>query len=484
MESNRRNRVLVIDDEPNIRFMLNEMLSSEGFEVALANGREEALQHLGSGRFDAAICDIKMPDVNGLDLLREMLDTDPYMQVVMITAYTSREDALKAMEIGAYDYISKPFDIKELRELVFKAIEKRHLLEENRELKEELAATKSGALEQMVGRSEAMQQVFETIRQVAPTKSTVLITGESGTGKELTARAIHSLSDRADKPFVAINCGAIPKELIESELFGHKKGAFTGAITDKPGLFVQAQGGTVFLDEIGELPHDMQVKLLRAIEERKIRPVGAQQEIPIDIRIIAATNRNLAEMVANHEFREDLYYRLNVINVELPPLRERRDDIPRLAHTFIEQSCKEMGVPLKTLSPAAMDKLLGYEFPGNVRELKNVLERAVVLSRGVVIGPEAISLGGRGGQPKDEQVLADSKEQTDELGHGEFDSKLVLPAEVGETGIDLERILEEVEAYYLRKALERSGGNKTEAARLLNMSLRSLRYRMSKLKLS
>ena len=491
-------RLLVVDDEPSVRETLELFLVREGYEVQCAANGREALEAIRSRAPAVVLSDIRMPLMDGFTLLREIKAINPAIQVLMITAFSSSSDAIAAMREGAYDYITKPFDLKEIGQLVINAIEKYRLLRENRALKEELSRHREIG---MIGRSEPMRKVFEMIQQVAPSKTTVLISGESGTGKELVARGIHKLSDRHAKPFVAINCGAISAELMESELFGHVKGAFTGAVADKSGMFQAAEGGTIFLDEVSELPLDLQVKLLRALESRTVRMVGSPREQQVDVRVIAATNRDLLAFTNEGRFREDLFFRLNVINIHVPPLRERRDDIPRLVHFFLQRSCKDLGRPGMTMSAQAMDTLLNYSFPGNVRELLNIVERAVTLSRSPVIGVDllpkqavgetgaapaplasadteiiAVADTGQNAAPAETPAPADpARQNTDTCPQG-----LQLPSEIG-SGLQLEALLEEVEKHYLEKALNLAGGVKKDAALLLGLTFRSFRYRLQKL---
>jgi two-component system response regulator PilR (NtrC family) len=371
-----------------------------------------------------------------------------------MTAYASADTALAAMKLGAYDYLIKPFQVDEINAVVGRALEKKALVEENISLRDRVAGRVR--LANLLGKSRAMQKVFELIGKIHSTRTNVLITGESGTGKELVARALHTEGSRAKAPFIAVNCGAIPEELMESELFGHKRGAFTGAVSDHAGMFQEASGGTLFLDEIGELSLPLQVKLLRALQERKVKPVGASDEQEVDVRVIAATNRDLEAEVARGAFRADLYYRLNVVEIRIPPLRHRREDIPLLVDHFLRRFAAEHGRAL-SLSSEAMRRLETYEFPGNVRELENVIERAVALSSGIVIGPTDLP------EVRAAKVAAETAPD--------------LPAD----GIDLDRLLSDYERGWVLRALEQSGGVRKRAARLLGISFRSLRYRLDKL---
>jgi two-component system, NtrC family, response regulator PilR len=445
-------RLLVVDDEASIRDMLAFFFHKRGFEVLTASSFAEGLAAAGRLTPDIVLSDIKMPDGNGLDLLRKVKADSPKIPVIMITAHTSTQDAIEAMKAGAVDYIAKPFNMEELAMIVDRALGEKNLLDENVYLKQELAAKYTFA--NIIGKGSRMQEIFRTIERIGKVSTTVLITGESGTGKELIARAIHYTSIRKDKKFVSINCGALPETLLESELFGHERGAFTGAVKDKRGLFAEADDGTLFLDEISETTPTMQVKLLRAIQEKVIRKVGGNEETSVDVRIIAATNKDLAALVSEGRFREDLFYRINVIPIVLPPLRSRTEDIAPLTQHFIGKICKEQKIPEKKISTEAMRLLEAYPWPGNVRELENTLERTVALEPGPVITvsslPEAIALGVRTRVP-------------------DFES---LPAE----GINLEAYLEAVGKRLMREALDRCDGVQTKAAELLRMSFRSFRY--------
>ncbi len=445
-------RLLIVDDEASIRDMLAFFFHKRGFEVQTASNFTEGMASILRSTPDLVLCDIKMPDGNGLDLLRKLKAESPKTPVIMITAHTSTADAIEAMKAGAVDYIAKPFNIEELGLIIDRALGEKELRDENVYLKQELAGKYTFA--NIIGKGSRMQEIFRTIERIARVSSTALLTGESGTGKELIARAIHYTSVRKDRKFVSINCGALPEPLLESELFGHERGAFTGAVKDKRGLFTEADHGTLFLDEISETTMTMQVKLLRAIQERVIRKVGGNEEVTIDVRIIAATNKDLSELVATGRFREDLFYRINVIPIVLPPLRSRVEDIAPLTGYFITKVCKEQKIPEKKISTDAMRLLEAYPWPGNVRELENTLERTVALEPGPVITvsslPESIALGVRTRVP-------------------DFES---LPQE----GINLESYLEAVGKRLMREALDRSDGVQTKAAELLHMSFRSFRY--------
>jgi DNA-binding NtrC family response regulator len=445
-------RLLIVDDVASLRDMLGIVFNKEGFEVRLASNFTEGLADALKSSPDVIICDIKMPDGNGLDLLRRVKEENARVPVIMITGHGSTADAVEAMKAGAIDYVNKPFDNDELVLKVRRAIGEKSLEQENVYLKQELAARYTFA--NIIGKGSRMQEIFRTIERIGRVSSTVLITGESGTGKELIARAIHFTSVRKDKKFVSINCGALPETLLESELFGHERGAFTGAVKEKRGLFTEADNGTLFLDEISETSATMQVKLLRAIQEKLIRKVGGNEETSVDVRIIAATNKDLTDLVTQGKFREDLFYRINVIPIVLPPLRSRTEDIAPLTQHFIAKVCKEQKIPEKKISAEAMRLIEAYPWPGNVRELENTLERTVALEPGPVINvsslPEAIALGVRSRVP-------------------DFES---LPAE----GINLEAYLETVGKRLMREALDRCDGVQTKAAELLRMSFRSFRY--------
>ncbi|NOU30382.1 MAG: sigma-54-dependent Fis family transcriptional regulator [Polyangiaceae bacterium] len=452
-----RPSILVVDDEPGLRDMLSILFRREGYDVTVAPGFNTARDALANAPtpYSILLTDLMMPDGSGLDLLSTARARNEGTEVVVMTAHSTVETALEAMRRGAYDFITKPFATAELRVLVQKALEKREITLENISLKAQVDRTKPTGL---VGHSEAMKRLEELIVRIAPSRSTVLVTGESGTGKERIARAIHDASDRAQKPFLVVNCGAFPETLIEAELFGHEKGAFTGAVARRLGIFREAEGGTVFLDEIGELPLAMQVKLLRVIQEKKVRGVGESQESSIDVRIVAATNRNVEDEVKQGRFRQDLYYRLNVIRVEVPPLRDRREDLPDLLAHFTERASKEHGKEVRTFSPDARRALDNYAFPGNVRELENIVERAVALA--------ATQLIGLGDLPR--EVSGSAAQPTPGL------------AELGD-GCQLDDVLGELERRLIVQALERSGGVRTNAAKLLGVTFRSLRYRMEKL---
>ncbi|BCS34565.1 acetoacetate metabolism regulatory protein AtoC [Luteitalea sp. TBR-22] len=463
-------RILVVDDERSMREFLAIMLTREGYEIVAAENGAQALAALRQRSFDLLISDIRMPDCSGIDVLREAKTLQPDLPGILMTAFSSTQTAIEALRTGALDYISKPFDVDEMKRVVAQALERRTLRDQPVAPAGGEPAEDDGrprARDTMIGRSPAMQRVFSLIEAIAGTSSTVLITGESGTGKEMAARAIHRLSPRAERPFVALNCGALTETLLESELFGHEKGAFTGAMATTRGLIEQAEKGTIFLDELGEMSAMMQVKLLRVLQERRFRRVGGHEEIAADIRIIAATNRDLAKMVSEGTFREDLYYRVNVIPVALPPLRERRDDIPVLARHFVQRFAREMRRPGADLSPEAMDALLRHPWPGNIRELENVLERAVALETSPAITLASLPDHLLGVAP-----LAVAAAVASGDGSAASAPAPLFPDE----GFDLERHVQDVEREYLAEALRRADGVKVRAAELLGMSFRSFRY--------
>ena len=461
-------QILVVDDEQSMREFLAICLRRAGHEVTVAKSGVEALEKLRSKQIDLVVTDLKMPgDLDGLGVLKAIKSgsvryqaspggtpslIDP--EVILVTAYATADTALAAMKQGAYDYLIKPFQVDEINAVIGRALEKKALVEENLALRDRVAGRVR--LANLLGKSRAMQKVFELIGKIHSTRTNVLITGESGTGKELVARALHTEGSRAKSPFIAVNCGAIPEELMESELFGHKKGAFTGAISDHPGMFQEANTGTLFLDEIGELSLALQVKLLRALQERKVKPVGASEELEVDVRVIGATNRDLEAEVARAAFRADLYYRLNVIEIRIPPLRHRREDIPLLAEHFLRRFGSEHARTL-TMTNEAMRKLEGYEFPGNVRELENIIERAVALSSSDVIGPSDLP----------------------DFRHTKLTAE--APAEFPKDGVDLDRLVSDYERGWVLRALEQTGGVRKRAAVLLGISFRSFRYRLEKL---
>jgi len=449
-------RVLIVDDEQSMRELLGIMLRQVGYDVTQADGGEAAIQTLKtSDIFDLVITDLRMRKADGLAVLKAAKEHSPHTVVLVVTAFASTETAVEAMKLGAYDYVTKPFKLDELKLTIANALERKRLQDENRELKRQLRTERG--FDSFVGKSRRMLEVFETIRKTADSGSTVMITGESGTGKELVARAVHQESSRRSAPFVSVNCGAIPETLMESELFGHVKGAFTGAVQSTDGLFHAADGGTLFLDEITEISQSVQVKLLRAIQEREIRRVGDTRDVKVDVRLIAASNRDLVKTVADGALREDLYYRLNVIPIHLPPLRERTEDIPALVAHFIGRIARDVAKTIAGISPEALAVLERYHWPGNIRELENVIERAIVLGSGDQITAESLPV-----------------HLTQPVERGEF------PVEIPAGGMDLEGLLAAVESRYIRLALDRAGGLQVRAAELLRLSFRQFRYKIQK----
>ena len=450
---NKNYSVLVVDDEPGMREFLEIMLTKEGYEVSIASNGEEAIEKIGKESFDLAIVDIQMPGINGIEVLRNTREKNYNTTIIMITAFASHESAIEAMKLGAYDYITKPFKIDEIKLVIKKSLDKNVLEKENTRLKKELD-TKYG-FENFIGSSNSIQQIFSLINRVSELNVNVLVSGESGTGKELVARAVHYSGSRKDGPFIPVNCGAIPEALIESEFFGHAKGAFTGATRDKKGLFEEANGGTIFLDEIGDLPIHLQVKLLRVLEEKEVRPLGKTESVSIDVRIISATNKNLEQEIMDNKFREDLFYRLNVIKVAMPPLRERKDDIPMLALHFLHKFATEMDKKITGISNEALEELEKYHYPGNIRELENIIARCVALETNEIIKKDSL--------PK-LNTEGDYIDLTDTLN--------------AKDSIDL--VLGDVEKQIIENALKSSQGNKSETAKMLGITLRSLRYRLAK----
>ena len=447
--------ILIVDDEQSYRQLLTLVFESDGHSIRTAANGREAVELVREEAPDVIVSDVRMPDMDGIEMLRAVRETYADLGVVFMTAHASVESAREAFKLGADDFVTKPFDVEELKLIVKKTLEKQQLIDENRAFKR--AQRERGSVKNIIGNSGKMQAIFQMIETVAEVQSTILITGESGTGKELVARAIHDLSPRAEKPFISINCGAFTETLLESELFGYVKGAFTGANTNRKGLFEAANRGTIFLDEIGEMSPAMQVKLLRVLQEKKVRPVGAHDELPIDARVIAATNRDLKKMSNEGTFREDLFYRISVIPISLPPLRDRREDIPELVDHFIGKFCDQAGKSL-SISPKAMQMLEGYMWGGNVRELEHTIERAVALERGDEILPERLPENITNYNP--ERISA------------EFD----LP----DTGLNLAAHLDNLEKTYVLEALRKTDGNQTKAADLLQMQVRSLRHLLDK----
>jgi len=445
-----RGRILVIDDEENMRHMLAMLLEKEGYQVETAANGRGGLELAQANSYDIILCDLKMPVMDGMAFLQKFQETQLESTVIVMSAYGTLDTAIEAMKNGAYDYVSKPFKPDEILLALKKAEERERLRKENRLLQQSIRQRYSFA--QMIGRSSAMQDIFSTIEKVAEYKTTVLITGESGTGKELVARAIHYNSSRADKPLVTVNCGAIPETLLESELFGHKKGSFTDAIRDKTGFFQEAHGGSIFLDEIGELPRQLQVKLLRVLQEEEVKRLGDTQSIKIDIRVMAATTRDLAREVEAGGFRDDLYYRINVLHIAVPPLRQRFEDIPLLIRHFIDKTGKRLGLEIDGLSPAAGRVLQLYSWPGNVRELENVIERAIVMTNGRTIELEDLP-------PYLQQAQTSG----------------ILAADAN---LSIKKASRRLERSLISRALEKTGGNRTQAAKILEISHPALLYKM------
>jgi len=458
--TDRRPRILVADDERSMRELLAIVLKREGYEVVLAEDGRSALAALEKQPVDLLVSDIKMPDMSGVDVLRAAKAIDKDILGIMITAFASTETAVEALRLGAYDYVTKPFKVEELKQRVQKALERRELEQENLLLKRTLQTSHQFC--NIIGRSEPMLAVFKLVETVAATSSTILVTGESGTGKELVARALHYNSLRRDRPFVALNCGALTETLLESELFGHMRGSFTGAVANKKGLIEVADKGTIFLDEIADMSQMMQVKLLRVLQDRKFRRVGGLEELTSDVRFIAATNQDLAQLVSEGRFREDLFYRINVIPVHLPPLRERREDVPLLAEHFLERFRIHIGKNVTSISSEAMRCLEQYDWPGNIRELENVLERAVALEQTPTVLPESLPAAVRNqAAPNGTRVLP-------------------LP----EAGFDLEQHVQGIERDYIAQALKKANGVQVRAAEILGMSFRSFRYYAKKYNLT
>ena len=449
--------ILIVDDEKSMCDFLSILLTGEGYSVQATTNPRAALNLIESGeKIDMVISDLKMPELDGLELLHGIKECNPDILVIMITAYATTENAIEAMKRGAFDYLIKPFKVDEIKIIVRKAFESHDLQQENLLLRSQVK--QKARFENIIGSSPQIQRIFETITRIADIGSTVLITGESGTGKELIARAIHYNSKRQDRPFVTVNCGALPESLLETELFGHMKGSFTGAVQNKEGLFEVAEGGTFFLDEIAETTPAIQIKLLRVLNDRKFKRIGGVKDISVDVRIVAATNRNLESMVQNREFREDLFYRLNVIPIHLPPLRERIMDIPILAEHFIQKCSQSCGRKGMTISPEAIAVLQSYPWPGNIRELENVIERCVALEPSNFISVDSLPAYLRHTKSPESLFVDD------------------IPAE----GLDLEKVVGEYEREFLLKALKRTNGIRKDAAELLKITFRSLRYRLKK----
>ncbi len=456
MSGNDKNNILVVDDEQSMREFLEIMLTQEGYKVTLASNGRKACSILEKTKPDMVITDIRMPDIDGIEVLKKAKSLNPETIVVLISAFATASTAVEAMREGAYDFIPKPFKVSDFKKIVKDAIDSKKLTP----LEKKQNQKNLYHFDCLIGESPQMKKIYDLIQKVSRTKTNILITGESGTGKELVAKAIHQLSDRHDKPFVAINCAGIPENLIESELFGYKRGAFTGANTDKDGLFASADGGTIFLDEIGELTLAIQVKLLRVIQETRFTAIGDTEERSVNIRIISATNKDLENEVIENNFREDLYFRLNVIQIKTPPLREREGDLPVLAQHFLEQYSRDMGKEIRKISAYAMDILSHYTFPGNVRELENIIERSVALETSNIVLPESLA-------------LSNFRRSIAKENRREYD--------LGPEGIDLDEVMAGIERDYILKALEISYGSRQRSARILGLSMRSFRYRLEKL---
>lgn len=438
--------ILIVDDEKGVGDFLTIVLKKQGYEAFYASSGKEALKLCKERSFDLALVDIKMPVMDGIEFLKEAKRLNPSLIFIMITAYPSIETAVEAMKEEAFDYITKPFNVNELQRIIKRALEQQKPSEQVIKI------------EGIVTQSPAMYKILNMLPKIASAEANVLIMGESGTGKELIARAIHNLSPKRDRPFIAVNCAGIPETLLESELFGYKKGAFTGALCDKMGLFKAADGGTIFLDEIGELSPTLQVKILRVVEEKSFKPIGDTKDIKVDVRIISATNKDLEKEVIEGNFREDLYYRLNVIPIRVPPLRERKEDIPVLVEYFLKKYSKKFKKEIRKVSSSALELLSSYDFPGNVRELENIIERCVALETSNIILPESLMLSNfKKGRPKKDYIPPG--------------------------GLDLQKKIEEVEKDFLIKALEEARGVKKKAAELLNLSFRSFRYKLKKYKI-
>jgi two-component system response regulator PilR (NtrC family) len=447
-------KILVLDDDQGMREFMEIMLTKEGYDVTGSGEPAKAIDLCRKTAFDLVITDLKMPKINGIEFLKAIKDQRPETIVILITAYASGETAINAMKEGAYDYVEKGGSIDDLKKIVQAALLKKGLVILNQTLKNEskTKGTAENLFFGMIGTNREMLKIFANIKKVSDTPANILILGESGTGKELVARAIHENSARSKMPFIAINSGGIPENLLESELFGYMKGSFTGAYADKQGFFEMARGGTIFLDEIGELSPSLQVKLLRVVQEKTFRRIGGAEDIKVDVRIISATNKNLQERVKSGEFREDLYYRLNVIPIFIPPLRERREDIPLLINNFIEKYSQMFGKEIRTISSYAMELLINYDFPGNIRELQNIIERGVAMENSNIILPESLTFG-----------------------VPQFD------IDITDSGIGLNEKLDEIEKMLIEKALKKTKGSKKKAAELLKITFDSLRHRIEKL---
>ena len=469
-------RILIADDEESMRWVLSKALRKKGFQVDLAADGGQALRQIQEQSYDLAIVDIKMPVMNGLVLLEKAREIRPDMLVVVMTAESSMKNAVEAMKRGAYDYITKPFDLDVIDAIMEKVSRVREVTNQVSLLKQELK-DRYKVEKNIIGNSSQMRDLYKTIGKVAGSDVTVLIQGESGTGKELVARAIHFNSPRLGKPFVAINCAAIPKDLLESELFGSERGSFTGSTERKSGKFEQANQGTIFLDEIGDMPLELQAKILRVLQEQEVTRIGGTASNQVDVRVVAATNQDLTERVRNGEFREDLYYRLNVVPVKLPPLRERQEDIPLLLEYFLERACAELEIPVKQCSPEAMEMLLTHSWPGNVRELENMVKRAVILSNDTIVTPADFS----GLSDRSDIIHADPLDQSlESLVEAKLRSSMIGIEKLDKGDIH-ERVLEQVERPLIRFMLEKTRGNQVRAADLLGINRNTLRKKIQEL---
>lgn len=448
-------KILIIDDEKSILDLLMVVFRKEGYTVETALSAKTALELIDQDEFDLILTDIKLPQMSGMKILKHVKEKQPGMPVVMITAYGTIKQAVEALKMGAMDYVVKPFNMEELKIIVAQGLESRRIQQENVLLKKELE--EKYGMDNMVGKSKKMQEVYHLIERIAGTDSTVLISGESGTGKEMAARAIHFHSRRRERPFVSINCGALPENLLESELFGHVKGSFTGAIVNKKGMFEAAEKGTLFLDEVGEMSPWTQVKLLRTLQDKRIRRVGGTEEIPVDVRIIGATNQDLKKRIEEGKFREDLFYRLNVISLELPPLRKRKEDIPVLINYFLNKYCEKMGRKLKRIAPRVMKIFESYSWPGNVRELENTIERIIAIEERETITESSLP----------DELLSPQ---------GDQDRSFEI-----RPGFDLNETLDEISRNFIQQALQRTNGSLKETASMLGINYRSLRYLIDKL---
>jgi two-component system response regulator AtoC len=451
-------RILVVDDDVAFRSMLTEALSDKGYEVSEAGSAEEGVENIRPGRFDLVLHDVKLPGMSGIEAIPRLRERDPNVDIIVMTGHSTRDSALKAMQEGAYDYFTKPFSLREMEIVIRRAMEKRRLQAEVDNLKQ--AIQDQGPARRIIGESEAMRQVKSMVQRVASLETDVLITGETGTGKELIADTIHALSRRAEKPFIKLNCAAIPENLLESELFGHEKGAFTGAAQTKRGKFELAEGGSILLDEIGDMPLHLQPKLLRAVEQKQVERIGGSKPLRFDVRIIAATNQELGQRVMDGEFRSDLYYRLNVASIQIPALRERLEDLPLLAEHFLHQINLRLGADLSSVSPQAMDQLFHYDWPGNVRQFVNTLERAAIFCEGPSITPADMDRAFQKGPPAPSTSVSTGPPE--------------LPA------LPLKDAVNEYEKGLILAALERSNGVQTEAASLLGITPKNLWNKLKK----